>query len=187
MKTPHLQGIRIAKRPGSEAGPFSVARLGNQSARLLLAARLLFGAAPCLLHEALVHALLGLGRTVVESPEPLVERDDAIGVIALEILVMEIVVVAVGIDGALLADDDLVEAGMARCRGKACMRQVEDRMDRIGRHDPVDQHTGEIEKVLDRVHGKTGPRAGIDVVMMQLVDRMIQRRPVDEAMHQIEM
>ena len=125
MKTPHLQGIRIAKGPALKPGLSRSLAWEISSACLLFAARLLFGAAPCLLHEALVHALLGLGRTVVESPEPLVERDDAIGIIALEILVMEIVVVAVGIDGALLADDDLVEARVAGCRGKARMCQVE--------------------------------------------------------------
>ena len=55
------------------------------------------------------------------------------------------------------------------------------------RHDQVDQDNAKIEDVLDRVHGHAGPWAGIDVLVMQIVHRLIERLPMNEAMNPIEM
>jgi hypothetical protein len=49
------------------------------------------------LDEPTVHGLMRLVGAVMESAEPLVERNRAVGVVALEVLVMEVVSEAVGI------------------------------------------------------------------------------------------
>ena len=122
----------------------------------------------------------------MEGAEPLVERDRAVGVVALEVLVVEVVRVAVGVDRALLADHDLLEAGMARHRRQAGMDQVEQRVHRVRGQHPVDQHAREVEQVLDRVHRQARPGAGVGVLVVQLVGDPVERRDVQQPVHQVE-
>lgn len=75
----------------------------------------------------------------MESPEPFVERDHAIRIVALEILVMKVVVVAIGGDGHFPADHYLVEADMAGRRRKGRVGKVEQNVDRMRWHDAVDR------------------------------------------------
>ena len=67
------------------------------------------------------------------------------------------------------------------------MLQVEDDVQGMRRHDPVDEHAGKIEEVLDRVHCKARPWTGIGVLVVEMVHRAVERRPMDKAVDQIEM
>src|SRR5258708_35910332 len=73
--------------------------------------------------EAIVHRVMRLLRPVMEGAEPAVERNRAVMVVAFEILVMEVVRVAVRRDRRLLADDDALEPGMAVRRRQPGMKQ----------------------------------------------------------------
>ena len=137
-------------------------------------------------HEALVHRLLGGIRAVVEGPEPLVDRHEIVAVVALEVLVVEVVVVVVGIERDAILDHDPLEPGMALRRREGEMLQLEDHMERMRRHDPVDEHGREIEDVLDRMHRHSRPRRDVDVLVMERMHGPIERRPVDQAVDQVE-
>ena len=65
--------------------------------------------------------------------------------------------------------------------------QMEQRVDRVRRNNPVNEHAREVEEVLNGMHGKPGQRPDVDVVMVQVVYPTIQGSPVDQAMDQIEM
>ena len=108
-------------------------------------------------------------------------------VVVLEVFVMEVVGIAVRCDRRLLADDDPLEPGMAVRRRQPGMKQLEQCVDRMRGHDPVDEHAGEIEQMLDRVHRDARPGARVDVVVMQLVHRAIERRPMNQPVHDVEM
>ena len=119
--------------------------------------------------------------SVVESAEPLVERHRAVGIVALEIFVVEVVRVAVRCRRPRPSPTTILSKPVWPWAGdKAGMQQMEDRVDRVRRHDPVDEHAGEIEQVLDRMHRQPRPRPGIDVGVVQLVHGPIERRPVDQ-------
>ena len=45
---------------------------------------------------------------------------------------------------------------------------------------------GEIDHMLDRVHGKARPRPRIGVAVVQLVRHLIERRPMQQAVREIE-
>src|ERR1041385_8447313 len=74
-------------------------------------------------HEALGHRVMRLFRPVVEGAEPAVERDRAVVVVAFEVLVMEVVGVAVRRDRRLLADEDALEPGVHVRRRQPGMQQ----------------------------------------------------------------
>src|SRR5262245_17717395 len=122
----------------------------------------------------------------MESAEPSVEWNGAVGVVALEELVMEVVRVAFHRYFAL-AQQHPVEPTMRRHRRDAGMQQMEQRVQRMRRNDPMDEDPGEIEKVLDRMHREAGPWAGIDVGVMQSMRHPVERRPMDEPVHGVEM
>ena len=125
------------------------------------------------------------GRTVVERTEPAIERYGAVGVVDLEVLVVEIVRVAVGVERSV-ADLDPFEAGVP---GHGCHQQmelVEQHVERVRRHDPVDRHRGEVAEVLQRVHRQPRPRPWIHVAVVERVHRLVERRHVDEPVHGVE-
>jgi len=63
-------------------------------------------------------SLPGLG-AVVPGAKKLIERNGAVGVVHLEVLVMQVMREGVGVDGGVLAEHNLVEADMADHRARA--------------------------------------------------------------------
>ena len=45
---------------------------------------------------------------------------------------------------------------------------------------PPEQEEREVDQVFHRVHGNTAPRPGVDVAMMKVVGRPVQRLPVEK-------
>ena len=91
------------------------------------------------------HRRIPCGGTVVERPEPLVERDRPVGVVDLEVLVVEVVGIATGVDRPT-EQLDLVEPGVAGHGRHHQVERVEHGVDRVRRHDPVDRHGAEVEQ-----------------------------------------
>jgi hypothetical protein len=74
----------------------------------------------------------------VKCPEPFIERNGAVRIVTFEMFVMKIMGEAMGIECRLAADDHPAEADMAGRETE--MDEVEDGVDRMGQHDPMDQH-----------------------------------------------
>src|SRR5262245_7353874 len=53
--------------------------------------------------------------TIVKTAKPSIERHNTIGIVAFEVLVMQVVGEAICIYAAILPDHNLVEPGMTRC------------------------------------------------------------------------
>ena len=85
---------------------------------------------------AALHGGVGFRRSVVERAEPPVERDRTVGVVDLEVLVVQVVGVAVGRQRAAAELDPFV-ARVARHRCHGEVEQREHGVDRVGRHHPV--------------------------------------------------
>lgn len=66
------------------------------------------------------------------------------------------------------------------------MLGVEQEMDGMRGDHPVDQNHAEIQEVLDRMHRHAGPWARVHILVMEVVDALVERRPVDEAMNPVE-
>mgnify|MGYP000288109396 CR=1 FL=1 len=56
----------------------------------------------------------------------------------------------------------------------------------MSRQHEKDQKTAEVEQMLNRVHRQAGPGADIDIPVVHRMHMPVQRRPVDQAMDQIE-
>ena len=69
--------------------------------------------APCF------HGFVGFWRSIMERPEPLIERHHSIGIVHLEILVMQVVRKVGGVHTGFLTDDHPVESRMTFGRRKA--------------------------------------------------------------------
>ena len=137
--------------------------------------------------EPLVHGFLGRVRAVVERTEPLVQRHGSVtAIVHLEILVMQVVNIVRVVDLGLPGEDDLVEARVALRWHEGKVLQVVHDVQGMRRDDPMQEDPGKIEDVFDRVHSEARPRSDIDVLVMQVVDRPIERRPMDEAMDQVK-
>src|SRR5690242_18318070 len=67
------------------------------------------------------------------------------------------------------------------------MLSVKQEMNRMARYDPMDQHYAKVEHMLDRMHRQTRPRTRVYILMMQIMHRFVQRRPMDRAVDPIEM
>ena len=127
-----------------------------------------------------------LGCAVMKRAEPLVQRHHAVGIVHLEIFVMQVVRVIGGIHRGILADHQPVEPGMSLRRRDAKARGEVDHVDRVRRNDEEDQDGGKIDHMLDRVHRQPRPRPRVGVPVMKLVRDPIERRPVKEAMGKVE-
>jgi len=98
----------------------------------------------------------------VPGADPLVDRQHAVGIVHLEILVVQVVRKGMGIDQPFLSGLDLVEPDMADHGAGACHLKMVEHQQRMRRYDQVQQNVGPVEKVFDRVHRERGPRAWID-------------------------
>ena len=56
----------------------------------------------------------------------------------------------------------------------------------VGRNNPMNQHRTKIGDVFDRVHRKTRPRPKIDIVMMEGMYMLIQKRHVQQAVYPVK-
>ena len=118
--------------------------------------------------------------------EPEVERNVRFPVVALEVAMVQLVEVGAGRDFPLLSDHHVLEPHMALGRGEGRVLRIQDHVDGMGRHHPVDQDAAVVQDVLNRMHGQAGPRTDIDVLVVQVVAGLVEGRPVQEPMHPVE-
>ena len=102
------------------------------------------------------------GLAVSEGVEPLVERDGRLAVVALEVVVVQVMEVRAAVQHA-------VKPAVAAGRRQRRVLRVEEKVQRVARNHEVYEHHREVEKVLHRVHGQTGPRARVLVEVMQIL------------------
>src|SRR5262249_21529478 len=124
-------------------------------------------------HVALIHALISFLCAVVKSAEPLVEWNKRKPVIAFEVFVMKVVIAVVGRHRSILSQDYSVKARMPDTGRQRSVYALKYNNERVGRNDEVNQDTRIEKKLLDGMHCQTGPRARVDIVMMQLVNPAI--------------
>ncbi len=60
-------------------------------------------------------------------------------------------------------------------------------MNRVRRDDPVNEDDAEVKQMLHRMHRQTGPRAGVHVLVMEIVDVLVERFPVNRPVDPVEM
>ena len=104
--------------------------------------------------KAGAHQFVALFRSVVKSAEPLVDRDQAVPVVHLKELVVQVVNVSMAIDRGFIRNLDLVEANVPRDRAKPRIVQLIQRDDRVRRQDQVVEGRCEIQQVLNGMHRK---------------------------------
>ena len=78
------------------------------------------------------------------------------------------------------------KSGMSRCRSQGIPLHVEEYVHRMRSQHHVDQDAAEIDDVLDRVHGKSGPGANVVVSVMQRMGDFVKRLPVQETMNKVK-
>ena len=122
----------------------------------------------------------------MEAAKPLVQRHRLVSEIYGEKPVVQIVEIVIRHQSLFLFRHQFVEARMAEGRACTGVEQVEYRVYRVGWNNPVKQRTGEIEQMLQGMHGKPRPRADIDVLVMQVVACLVQWFPVNQSMYPVE-
>ena len=118
------------------------------------------------------------------AKEP-VQRQRGFPVVAIKESVMEVVKIRARGQPAL--EDGAFEPVMPPRRRQGRVLGVEEKMDRVRRHHEVDQDHAEIQEMLHGMHGQPGPRAGVDVLVMQIMHGLVERRPVNGAVDPVEM
>ena len=131
--------------------------------------------------------LMGLLRAIMKRAEPLIQGDHAVGIVALEILVVQIMLpTGQNLRAAVLANFDTIKACMPRGWRQSGVQQVKEDVKPARGQNQVGQHTAEVQEVLAGVHGKARPRTGVDVLVMMPMGQLIKRRPMQEPMHQVK-
>ena len=128
---------------------------------------------------------LAVGEAVAEGAEPPVEGNDAVAVVALKIAVVEIVKIRAR--GPFAVGDRSLEAVVRTRRPERRVLHREDEVERVRRHHQVDQTHAKVESRLDGVHRHARPGDRVDVLVVQVVDAVVDRLPVDEPVHPVEM
>ncbi|MER9165721.1 hypothetical protein [Mesorhizobium sp. M0715] len=103
----------------------------------------------------------------MEGPEPLYrveERNSAIGVIALEILVMQVMLKAARIDCRIFGDRDFLKASVVLRRSQGGLIDKEQHMHGMRGDNYMHQDAGEVSQMLDRVHRQAGPGPGFTLL-----------------------
>src|ERR1700722_3020696 len=136
--------------------------------------------------EATIHRCFGLRRTIMPSAEPLIEGNVARAVVHLERLVMQVVHVSIHVELLARCHAHDIKARVPAGRRNTRVYKLEYRVDRMRRHDEVDEYAREIDHMLNRMHRQSRPRTGVDVVVMYLVDEVVKAAHMDEPMYQIE-
>src|SRR5688572_33211532 len=90
------------------------------------------------------------------------------------------------IDCPIVADHDHVEPHIPDNRPKPGDMQMVKRQQRVGRHEQMDQGTGEIKQVLDWMHRQAGPGARIYAVVVHRMDPSVKHRHMDQAVNAVE-
>ena len=52
--------------------------------------------------------------------------------------------------------------------------------------DPVNQQATVVKDMLNWVHGQARPRANIDIFVMQIMPRLVERRPMQQPMDPVK-
>ena len=52
--------------------------------------------------------------------------------------------------------------------------------------DPVNQQATVVKDMLNWVHGQARPRANIDIFVMQILPRLVERRPMQQPMDPVK-
>lgn len=122
----------------------------------------------------------------MKCTKPLVHGNKLVGsVIDLKVLVMEIVDVMI-IVYLPTAENELPEPRMSlRGRKREVLKMVND-VERMRRNDPVHEHSGKVQNMLNGMHGQPGPWTEVDVLVMEAMHCSIDRRPVKESVDQIK-
>ena len=132
------------------------------------------------------HRRVYLGRPVVVRAEPHVERKVVFPVIALEVAVMQLMEIRGSRNAGVSLDDERLEPDVTLCRGERGVLRIHQHVDRVRGHDPVNQNATEVKNMLNRVHGQAGPRPDVDVLVMEIVPGLVERRPMQQTMRPVE-
>ncbi len=128
--------------------------------------------------------LLGI---VMVCTEPFVERKIDFAIVALEVSVVQLMEVGCRRDPPITLQQEFVEADMTLCGSEGSVLGVHQQVDGMRGHNPVDQYGAEVNDMLDRVHGQARPWSDVDVLVVKIVSRPVERWPVCDAVCPIEM
>ena len=94
----------------------------------------------------------------MKGAEPLVARDPGVSVIAFEVTVVELMEEVTRPDAAVAHRSGRhgLESRMGGDRDQRLLLQVKNEMERMRRHDDVDQDRAQVEGMLDRMHRQPG-------------------------------
>ena len=102
------------------------------------------------------------------------------------IAVMQLVVERPQVQYRYSLERDALEARMRGGGSEGVPLIVKEDVDRVRREHDVDENATEIDDVLDGVHGQTGPGSGVVVPVVHGVGDLVERRPMQQAMDEVE-
>ena len=123
-----------------------------------------------------------LGRGIVIGPEPIIQMHIGFPLVALKVTVMQMMETVIDGNPQFPLENQLLEPGMSLSRRECIVLDVHQHVDGMRGQDPVNQHTAENNQVLNGMHVHTGPGPDIDVLVMEVVHPLEERRPVHETM-----
>ena len=124
----------------------------------------------------------------MESAKPPVEREWPVAaVIAFEIFVMKVMEKVARADGDTIGQHHTIKSRMALCGRDARVLNMPQGMNGVGWYNPVEDDSGKINQVLNRVHGNASQGAVADVIVMQIVGLGIKDTQMADAVRPIEM
>ena len=122
----------------------------------------------------------------MEGAKPLIEGDGDLAIVALEVAMVQVVKERAGAQAELISDQHIIKTRMAFGRRERGVLGIKEHVDRVRRHNPVNQDHAEVEDVLHGMHGQAGPWPDVDIFVMQVVNIPIERFPVDQPMDPVE-
>ncbi len=118
--------------------------------------------------------------------KPHVERQVIFPIVALEVAVMQLVEIRSSWNTSVSLDGKRLEPNVPLCWGERGVMCVHQHVDWVRGHNPVNQDATEVEDVLNRVHGQSGPWSDVDIFVMEVVPSFVEQPPMQETMGPVE-
>ncbi len=123
----------------------------------------------------------------MECAKPPVPRHFLIAIITFVIAVVQLMIERAEREPSLVPDQQVLIARVGHGGTGALINDVEYQVDRVRGNNAMDGQRGQVEEVLHRVHGQTGPGTNIDVSVMQAVDVFVHERQMQKPVHPVKM
>ena len=127
-----------------------------------------------------LHCLLACSRSlsfivtaIMKCSKPTVPRHFLITIVALVIAMMQLVIERSQRQSAFVPDKQVFVASMGHRRPWSKIDHMEIHKDQMAGEQAMDQKRGQVEQMLNWMHGEPRPRPDIDIAVVQRMDMLI--------------